>query len=218
MLNNFHMSTVASQPHPELTAKGWQVVVVDYNNASDLRFKVRGVDVVISTINGTPQMRLIDAAAAERVRRFIPSEFEGSPFSRPPNTFLDNGRRAALARLQECEAQGLRSTVFTCGIFYERFAPGGMAAFQIGVRNAIGGEGQYVLDMRQGRAMIPPSNGTGRPVHVCLTSARDVARFVVAALSLPSWPREFRMRGERMTIAELVSIGEQLRGITNAMI
>lgn len=185
---------------------------VDYSNASDLRFRLAGVDTVISTIKGDAQLKLINAAVEVHVRRFVPSEFEGSPSARPANDILDDGRAAARNRLLQCESLGMRFTVFTCGIFYERFAPNGMAASQIGLRSGIGGEGEYVMDIRRAKAQIPYFNTAGQPVYVCMTSARDVARFVVAALDLPSWPRELRMRGDRMSVTELVTIGEQLRG------
>lgn len=106
----------------------------------------------------------------------------------------------------------MKYTVFTCGVFYERFQPGGMVASQIGVRSDIGREGQYIMDVRQASAKLPFHNEAGQPVYVCMTSAKDVARFVVAALSLSSWPREFRMRGDRMTVDQLVTTGEELRG------
>ena len=195
-----------------MAAKGWQVLQVAYSNSSDLRYKLAGVDTVISTINGDAQLALIDAAAAAHVRRFIPSEFEGSPSARSTNDIFDRGRRAALSRLQHYEAYGMRFAVFTCGVFYERFCPGGMRTYQIGLRSGISGEGQYVLDIRNCKAMIPHRSSVADSVYICLTSARDVARFVVAALDLPSWPREFRVRGARMTINQLVSIGESLRG------
>ena len=195
-----------------MTAKGWQVIQVDYNNKNDLRFKLAGVDTVISTISGASQLALIDAAAQAHVRRFVPSEFEGSPTARPPNDVLDRGRRAALTRLQHYKQCGMEYTVFTCGIFYERFAPGGMSAFQIGLSSAISGEGDYVMNLRTARAQIPYYNAAGQPVYVCMTSAKDVARFVVAALDLPHWPAECRMRGDRMSLSQVVAIGEHLRG------
>jgi len=107
----------------------------------------------------------------------------------------------------------MNHTVFTCGIFYERFAPGGMAASQLGLRSGISGEGEYIMDMRRARAQIPFYDQVGQPVYVCMTSVKDVARFVVAALNLSSWPREFRMCGDRMSVSDLVRVGEQLRGM-----
>jgi nucleoside-diphosphate-sugar epimerase len=195
-----------------MTAKGWQVIQVSYSNTSDLRYKLAGVDTVISTINGDAQLALIHAAAAAHVRRFVPSEFEGSPTARSTSDIFDCGRRAALGLLQQYESRGMRFAVFTCGVFYERFAPGGMRAYQIGLRSAIGGEGEYIMDIRNGKAMIPYFNSDGQPVYVCMTSARDMARFLVASLELSSWPRELRLRGDRMTVSEIVSVGEALRG------
>ncbi|KAK7897136.1 hypothetical protein LTR67_005025 [Exophiala xenobiotica] len=185
---------------------------VDYSNPADLRFKLAGVDTVISTISGNPQLALIDAAAAAHVRRFVPSEFGGPPSLRPQNDLLDNGRRAAILRLHQHEASGMKFTIFTCGILYERFGPGGMAASQIGLNSSIGQEGEYLMDFRRRRAQIPYLNASGQPATVCMTSANDVARFVVAALDLPSWPREFRLRGERMSVRDVFAIAEAIQG------
>ncbi|OQV01592.1 Alcohol dehydrogenase GroES-like domain-containing protein isoform 2 [Cladophialophora immunda] len=106
----------------------------------------------------------------------------------------------------------MRFTVFTCGVLYERFAPGGMAASQIGLRSNIGQEGDYLMDFRRRRAQVPYLNSAGQPATICMTSAADVARFVVAALDLPSWPREFRLRGERLSVRDVVAIAEEIQG------
>lgn len=142
----------------------------------------------------------------------MPSEFGGPPSLRPQNDLLDHGRRAAILRLHHHESSGMRFTVFTCGVLYERFAPGGMTTSQIGIRSNIGQEGDYLMDFRRRRAQIPYLNTAGQPATICMTSAADVARFVVAALDLPSWPREFRMRGERLTVRDIVAIAEQIQG------
>ena len=186
--------------------------MVDYSKKSELRFALAGVDTVISTISGAAQIALIDAAAAAHVRRFVPSEFEGSPAARPQNDPFDNGRRQAIMRLVQHDPSGMKFTVFTCGIFYERFAPGGMRSFQIGLKSAIGAEGQYLMDLRRRTAVLLSDNAAGQPLHLCMTSARDVARFIVAALAIRPWPREFRLRGERMTAASIVAIGQHITG------
>lgn len=203
----------SAKPSPGLAARGWQVLQLDYSNPADLRFKLAGVDTVISTIRGNAQLALIDAAAAAHVRRFVPSEFGGPPSLRPRDDLLDDGHRTALSRLHQHEASGMRFTVFTCGVLYERFAPGGMAASQIGLRSDIGQEGDYVMDFRRRTAQIPYRNTAGQPATICMTSAHDVGRFVVAALDLPSWPREFRVRGERMSVQEVVAIAERVQGM-----
>lgn len=142
----------------------------------------------------------------------MPSEFCGPPSLRPPNDSLDGGRRAAILRLHQLESTGMRFTVFTCGIFYERFAPGGMAGSQIGLQSAVGQEGDFLLNFRTGKAQLPFQSTSTQPASICMTSARDVARFVVEALDLPSWPREFRLRGERMNAREIIAVAEQVRG------
>ncbi|KAI9830147.1 MAG: hypothetical protein M1819_005824 [Sarea resinae] len=203
---------LSRSPKPALTQKGYQVIVVDYNSQNSLRFALAGIDVVISTISGNPQIYLIDAAVYARVSRFAPSEFEGSPYSRPPGSPLDRGKAAALARLQHWRQYGLQSTVFVCGIFYERFGPGGLAAYGIGAGSGCRGEGDYIMDIRNRKANIPNHNASGQFVRICMTSVNDVARFVVAALDLPQWPAELRMCGERLSVSDVVQKGQALRG------
>lgn len=187
-------------------------MTIDYNNPSDLRFKLAGVDTVISTVSGNAQLSLIDCAAAARVRRFVPSEFGGPPALRPHDDLLDDQRRAAILKLSQRETSGMRFCVFTCGIFYERFAPGGMAASQLGVNSNIGGEGDYLMDFRRQTAQLPYNTSNGHSATVSMISARDLAQAVVAALSLSSWPREFRVRGDRMSVRELVAVAELVKG------
>lgn len=170
------------------------------------------MDTVISTVSGDAQLAIIDAAAAAHVRRFVPSEFGGPPSLRPQTDLLDNGRRAAILRLHQHESSGMKFTVFTCGVLYERFAPGGMSGSQIGLRSNVGQEGDYLMDFRHQRAQLPYLSTAGHPATICMTSANDVAKFVVAALDLPSWPREFRLRGERLTVRDVVAIAEEIQG------
>ncbi|OKL61193.1 hypothetical protein UA08_03157 [Talaromyces atroroseus] len=202
---------LSRNPNPALTARGWQVLPVDYNNPSDVRYKLVGVDTVISTISGQAQLSLIDAAADVHVRRFVPSEFEGSPRQRPEDDPLDRGQKLALTRLREKQQRGMEYTIFTCGIFYERFSPGGMAALQLGAGTHISAEGSYILDIRRQTASIP-FHRSGDGVYICMMSAEDVARYVVAALDLPSWPNEFFMAAERIKVDDIVSIAEVMYG------
>ena len=192
-------------------------MTVDYDNREELRFALIGVDTVISTVSGQSQLNLIDAAASAGVRRFAPAEFEGSPSLRPLVDPLDNGKAAALERLRYYSSgqseYRLESTSFVCGILYERFGPNGMAYRGIGNSTGISGEGNYLMDIRNLRAQIPYVMGAEHFPYVCMTSASDLARFVVRALDLPSWPPELRMRGERMTVDEIVRTAEAMKGL-----
>ncbi|KAJ9266187.1 hypothetical protein DTO195F2_1302 [Paecilomyces variotii] len=204
---------LSRNPNPGLSTKGWQVIQVNYSNDQDLRYKLTGIDMVISTIHGQAQLALIDAAAHVHVQRFVPAEFEGLPALRPQSDILDRGKTAALNKLAQYRPYGMEYAVFACGVFYERFAPGGMAASQLGQSIYAAGEGDYVMDIRSMVARIPYFDSAGREVRICLTSAQDVARFVVAALELPEWPTEFTMCGERMTLNDVVGVAEHMMGV-----
>ena len=187
-------------------------MVVDYENQTDLLFQLAGVDAVVSTVSGGPQLALIEAAARVGARRFAPAEFTGSSVLRPTVDPLDRGQRAAIARLQFYKPQGMAYTVFSCGILYERFAPGGSWSSNIGRVSGIGEEGDYIFNMRTMKAQVP-HDSSGQPATVCMTASQDVGHFIVAALDLPEWPSELRMCGERMSVSDVVTVGELLRSI-----
>ena len=163
-------------------------------------------------MSGNEQLALIDAAARVGVRRFAPAEFEGSPANRPVSNALNGGRQAALARLHQYQSFGMTYTVFSCGILYERFAPGGLGDSDIGRRSGICQEGDFLMNVRTLKAQVP-HDPYGQPAMICMTSSQDVGRFVVRAIDLPQWPREFRMRGERMAASDIVGNAEVMRGI-----
>ena len=186
-------------------------MVVNYEDQDDLLFKLAGVDTVVSTVSGGPQMALIEAAASVGVRRFAPAEFTGSSVLRPTVDPLDRGQRAAIARLQFHKPQGMAYTVFSCGILYERFGPGGTWSSNIGYISGVGEEGGYIFNMRTMKAQVPHDQAR-QPAMLCMTSAQDVGHFVVAALDLLEWPSELRMGGERMSASDIVDIAEYIRG------
>jgi hypothetical protein len=194
-----------------------QVFAVDYESQDDLRFALRGIDLVISTVSGNPQINLIDAAAHSEVRRFVPAEFEGQPRRRPRNDPVDRGRAACLERLRHWSASNRHQmdyTVFTCGVFYERFARGGLGSLGIGASSNVYYPGSYLMNVEAGTAEIVEISAGGHPVRLVLTSITDVARFLVAALEidLNTWPEEFRMQGDRRTVTEIVQWAGMIKG------
>jgi hypothetical protein len=76
------------------------------------------------------------------------------------------------------------------------------------MNSGIGIEGSYILNWRQATARLPPSDAAGYTATISMTSIRDVAIFVVAALSKSSWPREFRIRAEQVDMRDLFAIAE----------
>jgi hypothetical protein len=105
-------------------------------------------------------------------------------------------------------------TVFSCGIFYERFAPGGLSSYDIGNGTGIPNQGDYLVDVGNATADIVESSSRGQPVQVCMTSVNDVAHFVAAAIEIGPghWPREFKMRGDRMTVRDIIGVCSNVRG------
>ncbi len=182
---------------------------MNYEDVENLRYTLQGVDLVISTISGNEQLNLIDAARRARVRVFVPSEFEGDLNHRPANDPLDRGSQSALQLLESwshSKSQRLRYTVFSCGIFMERFGPGGLQTYGIGAGCGIQGPDDYLVNIQEAKAEIIPTSSSGTPVRISLTSVYDVAQFITAAieLGLDTWPKEFRMRGDSVTVRELV--------------
>ncbi|KAI9709300.1 MAG: hypothetical protein M1820_003420 [Bogoriella megaspora] len=185
--------------------------VVNYGDSDSLRFALAGADIVVSTVLGQAQIQLIEAAVRARVRRFVPAEFEGSPRLRPAGDPLDRGRLAARQLLYQYRNR-IQSTSFICGIFYERFQPGGLAGSRIGSTSGFNSEGDYILDLRNMTAQVPLYNSSGQYATICMTAVQDVARFVVRALEIPEWPPELSMCGDRMTVFDLVSMAQNLKG------
>ncbi|KAJ9638831.1 hypothetical protein H2199_006691 [Coniosporium tulheliwenetii] len=196
---------------PSLIALGYRVQVVNYDDQESLRYALNGVDTVISTVSGAPQYKLIEAAVHKRVRRFAPAEFDGIPTLRPAVDPLDHGRAYALQLLEYYKAS-MQYTVFACGVFYERFAPGGMAATGLGRSSGVSGEGNYLLDIRNMAGDAPLYNASNQQAVICMTAVQDVARFVVRALDLTDWPPVLSMYTERMTVYQFVGYVQQFTG------
>lgn len=70
------------------------------------------------------------------------------------------------------------------------------------------------MNVEQSTAEIVERNMAGRRIHLCLTSANDVARFLVAAIELGpnTWPEELRMSGDRRTVTEVLQWAEAVKG------
>ncbi|KAF2733929.1 hypothetical protein EJ04DRAFT_438066 [Polyplosphaeria fusca] len=207
-----HQLILLSRRHqPGLISQGYQCQVVDYSDANSIQHSLMGVDTVISTVTGTSQLRLIEAAVACRVRRFAPAEFEGRPALRGQGDPLDRGQAAALALLQHYRGY-IQSTIFVCGILYERFSVNGMVSQHIGVNTGYGNEGDYILDARNMTAEAPVYDSARNLSTVCLTSAYDAGRFIVRSLDMAQWPAELSMCGERMTVNTLIETVKNCRG------
>lgn len=153
-------------------------------------------------------MNLIIAAGDSNVRHFVPSEFQGSLSHRTQNDPLDRGSAQVMELLRHLkEKKRMGYTVFSCGIFMETFHPQGLGGYLgVGYGTNVANPGSFLLDMNSATAEYAERNAKGRSVRVCLTSVHDLVRFIVAAVDLGpgSWPKEYTLRGDRMTVRDLV--------------
>lgn len=211
----------ASQENPEFqeACGGCDLTVIDYHNRQGLQYALRGSDIIISTISGPEQINLIDAARRVRgMRVFVPSEFEGALANRPDPDPLDRGYvQSALGVVRDFATRTppqIRYTVFSCGLFMERFAPGGLQSYGIGAGSRVQTPDDYLVNVGEARAVILPTTAAGGQARLSLTSVYDVAQFITAAIELGTrdWPTEFRMRGETMTVQQLVDTCSEVRG------
>ncbi|KAK2603567.1 hypothetical protein QQS21_004247 [Conoideocrella luteorostrata] len=213
----YNVVVLSRSERPEFQPLDAQLHLVDYSDEHSLTFALQGVDLVISTISGTEQVSLINAAGRARVRHFVPSEYEG-PLSKRPlhDDPLDRGSAAAIVLLNHWESTSrMRYTVFTCGIFMERFHPYGLGYLNIGYGSGVSAAGDYLLDINGNTAEYGALNSKGHIVRICLTSVYDLVRFIVAAIDLGpgNWPHEFTMRGDRMSVEEVVRTCSRVRNV-----
>ncbi|KAK7413401.1 hypothetical protein QQX98_007703 [Neonectria punicea] len=192
---------------PEYASLDVQVLQVNYEDLDSLAYALQGVNLVISVVKGAEQLNLINAAAASGVQLFVPSEFEGSLEKRSSrHDPLDPGSYSSQAR-SLMRSLSLRYTIFSCGVFMERFHPFGLGGnLNIGFSSNATEAGTYLLDLNSQTAEIVEKDPGGHTVRICMTSVYDLAQFVVAALDLgpANWPREFTMRGDRMSVRDIV--------------
>ena len=177
-----------------------------------------GVDTVISTVTGPPELQLLQACVNQRVRRFAPAEFEGRPLARSDPDPLDHGKKTILSWLDYYRNQ-IESTVFICGVLFERFGPGGLAAHRLGMNSHLSNEGDFVINCRNMTAEAPVYDVDHQlKVYVCMTAAQDVARYVARAVDFQRWPRELAMATERMTVNELTDMVVKIRGKSDSIV
>jgi len=175
-----------------------------------------GVDTVISTVTGLPELELLQACVSQNVRRFAPAEFEGRPSVRPDDDPLDHGKKTILGWLDYYRNQ-IESTVFMCGVLYERFGPGGLATHHLGLETNLCNEGDYIINCRTMATEAPVYDENHQlNVHVCMIAAQDAARLIVRAIGLAQWPREMGMAAERLAVHEITDAVVRVRGTSKS--
>jgi len=180
-----------------LLARGAEIVEGDLADRTSLDRATQGVDVIVSAVQGGPeviidgQVALADAGRRNGARRIVPSDYALDLFRSPPGEHpLFDLRRAADGRIA---ATGIEHVHVLQGAFMEMFRPGA---------GVIGGDDVVRFW----------GDGT-RPIDV--TSVEDAARMVArVALDWEVRSGKFAFAGDRISILGAVAVVEAQTGRT----
>ncbi|MBT9392741.1 NmrA family NAD(P)-binding protein [Hymenobacter sp. NST-14] len=169
-----------------LRLQGADVVAVDYGSVADLTRACQGASCVVSALNGLrniivdTQSRLLDAAVAAGVPRFIPSDFSAD-FTRLPEGSNRNFdlRREFQRRLDQAP---IRATSVLNGMFADLLT----------------GQAPLVL---QGPRRVLYWGSADQPLD--FTTMVNTAEFTAAAALDATTPRFLRIAGEVASIRQL---------------
>jgi uncharacterized protein YbjT (DUF2867 family) len=179
----------------ELRALGAEIAEAEYGDAAALRRACEGAGCVVSALSGLEdvlveaQTRLLEAAVAAGVPRFIPSDFAIDFTKLPPgsNRNLDL-RRAFKERLDRAP---IAATSVLCGAFMDMLT----------------GVAPFILFKR--RRVLYWQNADQR---MDFTTKNDTAAFTAAAAMDPSTPRILRIAGDSPSARELAALMTEISG------
>ncbi|KAK4199963.1 NAD(P)-binding protein [Triangularia verruculosa] len=183
-------------------------ITTDYDDTDQLYEILQGVDTVLSFImthsdpENKTQKNLIDAAVRAGVRRFAPSEWATSSFEHLPWYTGKAEIREYLAELNKGK-KVLEYTLFQPGQFTDYLCYPYKTSKHIHPF-------QTQLDFNARRAIILEGSEDAR---ITLTAAKDLAIVVAKAVEYEGeWPVVGGIRGDELTIGEIVELGEKIRG------
>ena len=176
-------------------AAGATLVEVDYEDAAALRDACAGASCVVSALNGLEpvmigmQSKLLDAAVAAGVPRFIPSDYSlDFTKTRPGDNRNMDIRRAFMARI---DAAAIKPTSVLNGAFAELLT------------------GQAPIVLRKQHRILCWGNA-GQPLD--FTTKNDVAEYVADVALDDAAPRFLRIAGSSVSSRQLAGIMTDLTG------
>ncbi|PWY79691.1 NAD(P)-binding protein [Aspergillus heteromorphus CBS 117.55] len=184
---------------------------IDYADKPQLVQALHGVHTVLSFIvvaqdrGNASQRTLIDACVDAGVKRFAPSEWAGANTDGLP---WYAGKTAIHRYLQELnrEKEVLEYCCFRPGMLMNYLA------YPLPTTQHVEIWGIHV-DMQNKRAILLAD--ARNPGYLGLTTVEDVANVVVRAVEYPGkWPEVGGMRGQEISMGELIALGEEIRGAT----
>ena len=185
-------------PLADLVARGAEMVEADLTDPASLDRATRGVDVIVSAVQGgrdimvAGQLALLAAASRNGVRRILPSDFALDLFRSPPGEHANFDMRREAD--EAIAATGIEHVNILNGSFMDNFLHSQFAG---------------VFDMEEGTATFW---GDGNDPFDA-TSVEDTARYTARAAvdrNLPSG--KFALAGEQLTFNGIIDAVEQVSG------
>ncbi|KAF7166899.1 hypothetical protein CNMCM5623_000436 [Aspergillus felis] len=179
---------------------------VDYNNPKELEESLRGVHTLLSFVviqddpRSTAQKNLIDAAVRAGVKRFAPSEWATLEHMRW-YAYKEETRRY----LEELNRQQtvLEYTLFQPGLFINYLTIPFKSAAHLH-------QTELPFDFNNRRVIVPENYDQ---IYVTLTTVQDLAQVVARAISFEGkWPVVGGVKGTDISLNQLISLGEKVRG------
>ncbi|KAI3391876.1 hypothetical protein diail_6675 [Diaporthe ilicicola] len=191
----------------DVVASGVQWRVVDYDDRDDLVEALWGIHTLLSFVQlladpeNQSQKNLIDAAIAAGVKRFAPSEYGSAGTAHMPWWAGKEEIRKYLRKVNE-DKKVLEYTLFQPGLFLDYLASPYKTARHIDPLDS-------VFDFQNRRVIM--IDGHEDAVMV-FTTAADLASMVARAVDYDGeWPEIGGIRGNRVTVSQLIEIGERIR-------
>ncbi|CAL1714302.1 unnamed protein product [Somion occarium] len=190
--------------HPDIT-----YVKVDYKDKASLTNALRGVHTVLSFIvvvldpGSVAQKNLIDASIEAGVKRFAPSEWGSSNVTAVP-WYVEKETVREYLREVNRERKVLEYCLFQCGIFSNNLAtPHKTAKHLVPI--------MLPFDFQNRRAIV--LEGRNDIDSVTFTKVQDVANIVAEAIDYEGeWPVVGGIRGNNLTVGQVLALGEKIRG------
>ncbi|KAH8745960.1 hypothetical protein BGZ57DRAFT_836676 [Hyaloscypha finlandica] len=186
------------------SANGVTWRAVNYDDKSQLIESLRGIHTVLSftqVMDYTPQENLIDAAIAAGVKRFAPSQWGSASTIDMPWWAGKDKIKEYLEKVNE-NGKVLEYSLFQPGLFLDYLATPYKTAKYVEPLNTM-------IDFQNRRAIIVD----GYDAIMTYTTVKDLAAVVTMAVDLDGeWPVIGGIRGNRVSISQILKIGEKLRG------
>ncbi|KAI1284035.1 hypothetical protein F5Y07DRAFT_97823 [Xylaria sp. FL0933] len=189
-------------------APGVKWRAIDYNDKEALTEALRGIHTVLSFVQllsdpeQKAQKNLIDAAISAGVKRFAPSEYGSRGLN---NMAWWEGKQQVRDYLKEVNERKavIEYTLFQPGLFLDYLAFPHKTSKYVDPL-------QTVFDFKNRRALVVDGH---EDAMMTLTTVADTAAVVARAVGYDGlWPTTGGIRGNRVSISQILEIGNRVRG------